>query len=98
MTRRKFPWAALPDKELLELRLKDLKLTIEGTWLEGCLHSLYDELEERGIRVRPHVWISSEWFSPEDTPGIAIPFYLAHPRLMRLEKKMIIDVEGATWS
>src|SRR5205807_7134556 len=24
------------------------------------------------------------------------PFYLAHPRLMRLERKMIIDVEGGT--
>ena len=51
-----------------------------------------------GIRVRPHAWISSEWFSPDNTPGIAIPFYLAHPRLMRLERKMIIDVEGGTRS
>ena len=41
--------------------------------------------------------MSDEWFSPDDTPGIAIPFYLAHPRLMRLERKMIIDVEGGTW-
>ena len=48
--------------------------------------------------MRPHAWISSEWFSPDNTPGIAIPFYLAHPRLMRLEQKMIIDVEGGTWS
>ncbi len=46
--------------------------------------------------MRPHAWISSEWFSSDDTPGIAIPFYLAHPRLMRLERKMIIDVEGGT--
>ena len=30
--------------------------------------------------------------------GIAMPFFLAHPRLMRLEKKMIIDVEGGTWN
>jgi hypothetical protein len=98
MSRRKFAWASLPDEQLLEVRLKDLKVTLEGTWLENCLHSLHDELEERGIRVRPHAWISSEWFSPDTTPGIAIPFYLTHPRLMRLEKKMIIDVEGGTWS
>lgn len=93
---RKFAWARLPDKELLQLRLKDLKVTVEGTWLEGCLNELYDELEQRGIGVRPHAWIAEEWFSPDDTPGIAIPFYLAHPRLMRLERKMIIDVEGGT--
>src|SRR5262245_34193913 len=98
MPRRRFAWASLPDEELLNLRLKDLKVTVEGTWLEDCLGRLHEELEERGIRVRPHAWISSEWFSPEGTPGIAIPFYLAHPRLMRLEKKMIIDVEGGTWS
>jgi Putative zinc-binding metallo-peptidase len=98
MPRKKFAWAALPDKELLEVRLKDLKVKVEGTWLEDCLHALHDELAERGLRVRPHAWISSEWFSPDNTPGIAIPFFLTHPRLLRLEKKMIIDVEGGTWS
>src|SRR5215475_14034746 len=98
MSRRKFAWAALPDEQLLELRLKDLKVTVDGTWLEACLGSLHEELEVRGIRARPHAWISSEWFSPENTPGIAIPFYLTHPRLMQLERKMIIDVEGGTRS
>lgn len=93
---RRFAWASLPDEELLHLRLKDLKVTVEGTWLQGCLDDLYDELEQRDLRIRPHAWISSEWFSPDDTPGIAIPFYLAHPRLTRLERKMIIDVEGGT--
>ena len=92
----RFPWASLPDEELLQLRLKDLKVTVEGTWLELCLRALHGELEQRGLRVRPHAWISNEWFSPDTTPGIAIPFYLAHPRLMRLERKMIIDVEGGT--
>jgi Putative zinc-binding metallo-peptidase len=92
----RFSWVSLPDEELLQLRLKDLKVTLEGTWLESCLEDLHHELAERGLRIRPHAWISNEWFSPEDTPGIAIPFYLAHPRLMRLERKMIIDVEGGT--
>src|SRR6266849_8033959 len=98
MPRKKFAWASLPDEELLELRLKDLKVTVEGTWLEDCLKALHEELQQRDIRVRPHAWISSEWFSPDNTPGIAFPFYLAHPRLMQLEKKKIIDVEGGTWS
>jgi hypothetical protein len=29
-------------------------------------------------------------------PGFAIPFYLAHPRLMKLERKMMLEVEGGT--
>src|SRR5260370_14933631 len=93
---RKFAWTSLPDSELLKLRFKDLKIAIAGTWLKRCVEDLYEELAERRLRIRPHVWISNEWFSPDDTPGIAIPFYLAHPRLMRLERKMIIDVEGGT--
>ena len=95
---RKFAWASLPDEQLLKVRLKDLRVKVDGTWLEDCLLTLHDELAERSITVRPHAWISNEWFSPENTPGIAMPFFLAHPRLMRLEKKMIIDVEGGTWN
>jgi hypothetical protein len=93
---RRFAWAALPDEKLLKLRVKNLKLTLEGTWLEECMDDLHNELERRGIRVRPHAWLSDEWFSSEASPGIAIPFYLAHPRLMRLERKKIIDVEGGS--
>ena len=89
-------WAAWPDERLMKLRLKDLKLPLRGTWLAECLRELQDEMKEKGLKVRPHAWLSSEWFSPSDTPGIAFPFYLAHPRLMRLERKMIIDVEGGT--
>jgi len=98
MARRKFPWESLSSDELLERRLSGLRVTVEGTWLEDCVHNLHQEMADRGLRLRPHAWISSEWFSPDNTPGIAIPFYLAHPRLMKLEKKMILDVEGGTWS
>jgi hypothetical protein len=97
MPRRKFAWEKLSDDELLKQRLSSLRVTVEGTWLEDCVVTLNEELEERGIRLRPHTWISSEWFSPGGVPGIAIPFYLAHPRLMKLEKKMMFDVEGGTW-
>ena len=98
MPRRKYAWERLSNEQLLKRRLSSLRVTVEGTWLEDCVSSLHAELEERGILLRPHAWISSEWFSPDGTPGIAIPFYLAHPRLMKLEKKMMLDVEGSTWS
>jgi hypothetical protein len=94
--RRRHAWADLPEKELLQLRLKDLDVTVEGTWLEESLAGLHAELDARDIRLHPHAWISDEWFSPDVTPGIAFPFYLAHPRLMRLERKMLLEVEGGT--
>src|SRR3954453_21777570 len=95
---RRFAWASFPEPELLEVRLKDLRVGIRGTWLETCLGDLHRELRKKGIRIKPHAWISDEWFSPDNTPGIAIPFYLAHPRLMKLEKKMMLDGEVGTWS
>ena len=84
-------------EKLLDVRLRDLGLRIEGTWIARCVRALYGELEERGIRLRPHVWLSHEWFSPGSVPGIAIPFYLAHPRLLRLERQQMFEVEGGTW-
>lgn len=94
--KREPAWASYTDADLLALRFKDLKLSISGTWLEERLDALHAELDARGIRVRAHAWLSTEWFSPHDTPGIAIPFYLAHPRLARLERKMVLEVEGGT--
>ena len=75
MARKQFAWASLPDEQLLQLRLRDLKVKVEGTWLEECLNTLHEELKQRELRVRPHAWISSEWFSPDSTPGIAFPFF-----------------------
>lgn len=88
-------WSNLPDEKLLDVPLKSLKLRIEGTWLEDCVEQLNAELEQRGL-IRAHAWLSEEWFSSPETPGIALPFALAHPRLMRLERKMMLEVEGGT--
>ena len=88
-------WAELSDEDLLKLRLKDLGVSVEGTWLNTCLKTLNGELRRKGL-VEAHAWLSDEWFSPDTTPGIAMPFYLAHPRLARLERKMFLDVEGET--
>ncbi len=92
--RRRYPWETLADDQLLSLRFCDLKLTIEGTDLERATGRLYGELATRGIRFRPHFWLSQEWFSPDGIPGIAIPFYLAHPRLTGIERRLMREVEG----
>lgn len=89
-------WTRLSDEQLLGLRFCDLKLRIEGTALAKRVRRLYRELGKREITFRPHVWLSEEWFSPDGVPGIAIPFYLAHPRLERLERRMMRAVEGGS--
>jgi hypothetical protein len=87
-------WARLTDEELLQMRFCDLKLAIERSPLKHYVRRLYADLERRGISLRPHVWLSEEWFSPDGVPGIAIPFYLAHPRLERLERRIMREAEG----
>jgi hypothetical protein len=89
-------WEHWPRERLLDTRIRDLGLTLEGTWLEACVDDLYRELEKRGIAFRPHCWLSDEWFSPRNVPGIAIPFYLAHPRLIRLERSVVLEAEGSS--
>jgi hypothetical protein len=87
-------WSRLSDTELLQVRFSDLGLKLRGTALEKRLNRVNDELERRGLRFRPHMWLAEEWFSPDGVPGVAVPFYLAHPRLIRLERRMMRQVEG----
>src|SRR5262245_23918693 len=84
------------DEELLDLRLRDLPVRIQETNLEHRIQRLYGELEFRGLRFRPHIWLSEEWFTPDGIGGFAIPFYLTHARLIKLERRQMLEVEGAT--
>ena len=97
--RRKDPqpwWAELPTEELLDVRLCDLDLRIEGTALQGRIERMQDELARAGLVFRPYVWLSTDWFTPEGTTGFAVPFYLAHRRLVRLEHAQMFEAEGST--
>src|SRR5450755_556981 len=87
-------WETLSDDQLLSLRFCDLKLSIQGTELDDAISRLYRELAVKGIRFRPHCWLAQEWFSPDGIPGIAIPFYLAHRRLMSIERRFMREVES----
>ena len=83
-------------QQLLSMRLCDLPVSIEGTWLQERIDKVREELGDRGLRLNPHFWLSDEWFSPAGVPGVALPFYLAHPRLMRLERSQMLEAEGST--
>lgn len=87
-------WYALSDAELLESRLCDLDLHLEESPLAPRLARLHAELARAGLRFRPHTWLSTDWFTPHGVPGFAIPFYLAHPRLTRLERRYGEGAEG----
>jgi hypothetical protein len=82
------------DEEILDLQFRELDLQIEGTELAARIDELYRELAARELVFRPHFWLSDEWFTPDGIAGVAIPFYLAHPRLAKLELAQMFEVEG----
>ncbi|MBN2036882.1 MAG: hypothetical protein JW768_09095 [Chitinispirillaceae bacterium] len=86
----------LSEEDLLKTRIRDLNLSIEGSALEERIARLYHELEEQGILFRPPCYLTDEWLVPDGVPMVGIPFYLAHPRLTHLEKKMMLEAEGET--
>ncbi|HUU09779.1 MAG TPA: hypothetical protein VM431_04495 [Phycisphaerae bacterium] len=93
--RRGPAWADLPTEQLLDVRLCDLGVQIVGSPMEPRIQQVCDELARRGLRFRPHFWVSEDWFSPQGVPGCAVPFYLLHPRLTRLERRFMLEAEGA---
>jgi Putative zinc-binding metallo-peptidase len=81
---------APPDvQEILTKPIKELGLKLEGSPLERYVHKLYRELERKGLkRFRPACYLTDEWGCPSGEPVIGMPFYLADPKLARLEKEM----------
>ena len=86
-------WASKSDEELLDFRMCDLPLAIEGT-LADRIGRLRAELHDRHLDFPLHFYLADEWFTPDGATAIAIPFYLAHPRLERLEETQMFEVEG----
>src|SRR5262249_49758263 len=89
-------WTRLPDHKLLDVRLSDLDLDLTRSPLMQRIKQLERELDRRHLVFRPHFWLSDEWYTPDGVTGIAIPFYLAHPRLAELERNQMREVEGGT--
>ena len=87
-------WPALPDEQLLDVRMADLPIQIEGTTLGDRIAQLREELAARQLHFSLHFYLSDEFYTPDGSSSIAIPFYLAHERLARLEEAQMFEVEG----
>src|ERR1041384_2424028 len=89
-------WVNLTDEELLEKRISQLGLKLEGPDPEPLIGQLYQELTQKGLAFQPPCHVGDEWFVPVGIPAIFIPFFLVHDRLRPLERKLILEVEGET--
>ncbi len=89
-------WQKLSDEEILQMRIRDLGVSIADSWFEPLINRFYEQLDAKGILFHPPCYLADEWLCPDKEPIIGIPFFLAHPRLMHIEQEMMFDVEGGT--
>ena len=93
-------WATLPEAALLAMRIGDLPIFRRtdplSPRLSQALATLHGELATAGCpALRPWAYWGDEWFCPEGLAAIAVPFWLAHPRLTALEVTQMGRAEGA---
>jgi hypothetical protein len=74
---------------LLDQRICDLGLRLEGSKIERLVQRLQKELERKGIvRWKPSFYLTDEWGCPSGQPIIGIPFYLADARVAAIERQV----------
>ncbi len=79
--------------ELLNSRISDLNLKVDGSPVEPFVRRLHREMEAKGFRFKPGVYLTDGWGCPDRTPIIGIPFYLADERLARIEAEQTGEIE-----
>ena len=90
-------WPSLNDAELLERRISIARIAAGGH-AAGTTHpaTCTTNFSQKGLTFHPPCHIGDEWFVPVGIPAIFVPFFLVHERLRKLERKMILEVEGET--
>jgi hypothetical protein len=86
-------WPDIDDETLLEVRMSDLPLSIDGVLAERVAQ-LRSELADRRLDFPLHFYLGDEWYTADGATSISIPFYLAHARLEKLEETQMFEVEG----
>jgi len=82
--------------ELLNTRVCDLRLEVEGSPLEPHIERLYRELAARGLEFRPEIYPTDSWGCPDEVPVIGVPFYLMDRRLSRIEEEQTGEIENGS--
>ena len=81
-------------RELLPVPIKKLGLKLEGSPIERYVEQLFRELKAKGLEhFRPAFYLTDEWGCPSEQPIIGVPFYLADPRLEKIESA-VNDIEN----
>lgn len=79
--------------ELLNSRICDLGLRMEGSPIAVAIRQVQRELAAKGLKFKPLFYLSDSWGCPDEVPAVGIPFYLADRRLARIEEEQTGEIE-----
>ena len=84
-------------RALLASSISSLTPRIETVGFDELFAQLNDELKAKKIiHLTIDTYWGDEWFCPDKTTAIAIPFWLADERLKKIERSIVGFVEGET--
>lgn len=83
----------LSNEEILNLKISELELKLPASY-KKVITNCHQKLNNKDIVWRPYYWFSDEWFVPDGIAGIALPFTICHPKLIKLEKEFLGHYEG----
>jgi hypothetical protein len=79
--------------ELLNSRIAEMGLRIEGSPIEPFIERLYREMMAKGLQFLPEAYPTDAWGCPDEVPVIGIPFYLTNKHLSRIEEEQTGEIE-----
>lgn len=87
----------MKQQQILSLRFCELAIDVKSSRIQKHVDRLYQELDGSGLKgFRPKVYFGDEWFCPDGSTLISVPFFLAHRKLRQLEEKHRGKAEGCS--
>ena len=84
-------------RQLLKRSVASLTPRIEDVGFDHLFARLDEELRDKNLgHLKIETYFGDEWFCPDQSTAIAVPFWLADERLKSIERLMIGYVEGET--
>jgi hypothetical protein len=84
-------------RRLLSKSVSALTPSIHASGFDDRFDQLDAELHAKGlVHLQIEKYFGDEWFCPNQSTAIAVPFWLTDSRLMEIERKLVGYVEGET--
>jgi len=83
-----------PIQEILNIKICDLDLKLSSSYIYPFINQALQELKHHNLFIKPNFYISDGWFCLDKTADIEIPFYLLHPKLIKIDQKKTGFTEG----